>query len=208
MASQDKNDLGTPLAIGGHHLLPVTNEQAKQHLLPETLPMMRSLFTAFLLCTLLGQAHAAAEPRFSSKYTDLSKDCKWAFKESELREGQDNSLSCRADQAYYLGFDFAANTTGVWVSNTKADFHLGTFVIHSPQKGMIEWRMANNKPFAIIIRAAGQNMDGNPGPERLFVRGLIGYEFIEAAIPTKGNNRANEEARNFADGAYLKWQKQ
>jgi hypothetical protein len=168
--------------------------------------MIRHILATFLLFILLGQAHAASETRFSSKYTDLSKDCKWAFKEKELREGQDNSLSCRADGAYYLGFDFAANATGVWVSNTKADFHLGTFVIPSAAKGMIEWRMANNKPFAIIIRAAGQNMDGNPGPERLFVRGLIGYEFIETAIPTKGNVQANEEARNFADGAYLKWQ--
>lgn len=165
------------------------------------------LFTALLLCSLFGlQAHAENETRFSSKYTDLSKDCRWAFKKGELREGQDNSLSCRADNAYYLGFDFAASATGVWVSNTKADFYLGNFVIPSAEKGMIEWRMANNKPFAIIIRAPGQNMDGNPGPERLFVRGLIGYEFIETAIPTKGNSQANEEARNFADNAYIKWQ--
>jgi len=168
--------------------------------------MIRHILATFLLCALLGHAHAANEPPFSSKYTDLSKDCKWAFKEKELREGQDNSLSCRADGDYYLGFDFAANATGVWVSNTKADFHLGTFVIPSAAKRMIEWRMANNKPFAIIIRAAGQNMDGKPAPERLFVRGLIGYEFIETAIPTKGNVQANEQARNFADGAYLKWQ--
>lgn len=169
--------------------------------------MIRYLFTIFLLCSLCGlQAHAANETRFSSKYTDLSKDCKWAFKETELRDGQDNSLSCRADHAYYLGFDFAASTTGVWVGNAKANFHLGSFVIPSAEKGMIEWRMADNKPFAIIIRASEQNMDGNHGPERLFVRGLIGYEFIAADIPSKGNSRANEAARNFADGAYLKWQ--
>ena len=168
--------------------------------------MTRHFHALIFLCALCGLAEAASEPRFSSTYTDLSKDCKWAFKESELHAGQDNSLSCRANDAYYLGFDFAATTTGVWVSNTKADFHLGSFVISSAEKGMIEWRMVNNRPFAIIIRASGQNMDGSPGPEHLFVRGLIGYEFIEAAIPTKGNRRANEEARNFADGAYLKRQ--
>ena len=168
--------------------------------------MIRHILATFLLCALLGHAHAANEPPFSSKYTDLSKDCKWAFKDSELREGQDNSLSCRAYGAYYLGFDFAASAAGLWVSNTKADFYLGNFLIPSAEKGMIEWRMVNNKPFAIIIRAVGQNMEDHPGPERLFVRGLIGYEFIETAIPTKGNAQANEEARNFADAAYIKWQ--
>lgn len=168
--------------------------------------MILHILATFLLCALLGQAHAAGEPRFSSKYTDLSKDCKWAFKDSELREGQDNSLSCRAYNAYYLGFDFAASAAGVWVSNTKADFYLGNFIIPNAEKGMIEWRMVNNKPFAIIIRATGKNMDGTAGPERLFVQGLIGYESIETAIPTKGNSQANEEARNFADSAYLKWE--
>lgn len=169
--------------------------------------MTRYTIAMLLLCGIWTQAHAAGSVQFSSKYTDFSKDCKWSFKESELHEGQDNDRTCRGYDGYYLGFDFAASSTGLWASKQDEDFTSApAIVISSATKGMVEWRMANKKPFAIIVRSTGSDMNGNKGSERLVIRGLIGFESIKASVNVKNNSHANEEARSVADSAYIKIQ--
>jgi hypothetical protein len=46
--------------------------------------MIKDFISVFLLCCVWLSVHAADTVQFSSAYTDLSKDCKWLFKESEL----------------------------------------------------------------------------------------------------------------------------
>jgi hypothetical protein len=55
----------------------------------------------------------------------------------------------------------------------------------------IEWRMANGKPFAVILRIE----------DKLYVKGLRGYEKIDYDIDAKTPD-ANQQARDMADKAY------
>jgi hypothetical protein len=67
----------------------------------------------------------------------------------------------------------------------------------------VEWRMANGKPFAIIARALAEHASTSTV---IAVSGLQGYESINTKIDTKKAN-ANQAARNYADGEFLKLQK-
>jgi hypothetical protein len=72
----------------------------------------------------------------------------------------------------------------------------------------IEWRLANGKPFAVIMRVyeyAGNDLcatNGKVTKESLVVKGLKGFE-IEETVDAKTPN-ANLKAREVADKAYAK----
>jgi hypothetical protein len=76
------------------------------------------------------------------------------------------------------------------------------------RKTKVEWRTANGKPFAMIMRIPtyGKAKEGEYfGPvngEQLFVRGLKGFDF-ETTVDAKTPN-ANARARELADAEYLK----
>jgi hypothetical protein len=84
---------------------------------------------------------------------------------------------------------------------------LGMQAINWTQK-TVEWRMANGKPFAIIMREyeyAGNDQCATGGKitgESLIVRGLKGYE-IDETVDAKTPN-ANLKARELADKGYAK----
>ena len=160
--------------------------------------------TLFILFTFISLHTSAEEVQFSSMYTDLSKDCKWAFKESDLKEGQDNSLSCRGYDGFNLYIDFSATDTFLVAKKSDADFVLDSeILIPNHQKGMVEWRMANKKPFAIIARSKKSEIENDKKNSTfLVIRGLKGFESLNASINATGNTRANDEARNLADNAY------
>jgi len=71
-------------------------------------------------------------------------------------------------------------------------------------------RMANGKPFAIIMRVyeyAGDNecaMGGKITGESLMVMGLKGYEHINETVEVKGKPNPNLKARELADKGYAK----
>jgi ribosomal protein S6E (S10) len=67
--------------------------------------------------------------------------------------------------------------------------------------------VANARPFAIIARSVKSEIAG--GKKQLgllMVRGLKGFDTINALVEVKGGARASEEARSLADDAYLKKQ--
>jgi hypothetical protein len=73
----------------------------------------------------------------------------------------------------------------------------------------VEWRLADGKPFAVIMRVyeyAGDDMCSNGGKikgESLMVQGLKGFEHIEESVDAKTPN-ANVKAREIADQGYAK----
>jgi hypothetical protein len=161
-----------------------------------------SALTFSLLFIGLSNALAVEKIKFSSAYTNLSKDCKWAFKDSDLQEGQDNSLSCRGYGGNALQIDFTASDAVLMVvKKGSSDGGMANFTIADYKKGMVEWRMANGKPFAIIVRALGEN-----AAKVIAVSGLQGFESINTKLDSKKAN-ANQAARDYADGEYTKLQK-
>lgn len=63
----------------------------------------------------------------------------------------------------------------------------------------MEWRLANGKPFAVILRVFGPTKRD----ETYLIRGLKGYEAVRGAVDAKLEKNANERARKLADFAYL-----
>jgi len=82
-------------------------------------------------------------------------------------------------------------------------------LIFDQTKIKAEWRTANGKPFAVIMRVAkyGETDDenlyiGKKIGEELIVQGLKGFEDIDFKVDAKTPN-ANVKARKLADDAYL-----
>lgn len=180
-----------------------------------------ALLAVLLLCCELASAQATpgagSRPRFESAYTDLAKECKAAVKESEAAEGQDIPQRCKGYGGYFASIGYSAFFTFVGVEAEDGK----TAIALSPGKGgelpgtKLEWRLADGKPFAVILRysfyreddiAAGESpfKDKNKIGESLVVKGLRGYEqTINFEVDAKTPN-ANEKARELADSAYLR----
>lgn len=73
----------------------------------------------------------------------------------------------------------------------------------------VEWRLANGKPFAVIMRVyeyAGDDLcstNGKIKSESLMVQGLKGYEHLQESVDANKPN-ANVKAREVADAGYAK----
>jgi hypothetical protein len=158
-----------------------------------------------------------AETRFSSIFTDLNKDCRDAFKETE--EGQDMPLICKGYGGYKIRIGYSAFASHIRIIsiNGNDEIDLATERLnYSDDKGnKIEWRLANGKPFAVILKISKynkkiQDMGENPYQrkykigELLIIKGLKGYEHIDFAIDFKTTTDAITKARKLADEAYVK----
>lgn len=72
----------------------------------------------------------------------------------------------------------------------------------------IEWRHADGKPFAVIMRVFKYSQSGEfpfqgkPIGESLIVKGLPGFERIDYEVDARNNARANAKAREMADNGY------
>ncbi|HEY0324197.1 MAG TPA: hypothetical protein VGC66_24840 [Pyrinomonadaceae bacterium] len=159
-------------------------------------------------------------PKFSSLYTDLNKECKGAVKESELNEGSDMPLKCKGYGGYYIYIYYSALASQIAVQmqgNEDVSIGLGMQELnYSDQKGRkVEWRMADGKPFAVILRVSnykGEAREATGDPfdpkyktgESLVVRGLKGYEKIDFTVDAKTTPNPNEKARQMADENYGK----
>jgi hypothetical protein len=147
---------------------------------------------------------------FSSAYTYLSKECNWAYPESDLAEGQDNALACKGFDKYRLFIYFSALdsflTIQLKANPDKVILNPAVAGINE-KKGVVEWRMANGIPFAIIVRSKeySNTEEGRKVfKESLIVRGLEHFSGISGSVSVRNNKRANEEARNLADDGYNK----
>jgi hypothetical protein len=154
---------------------------------------------------------AQAQPAFSSAYTDLSKDCKELIKGQAAQEGQDAPLVCRGYGGYQLRIDFSAANNHLNVQPVSATLKhpqlLWQTDITIPhfEKGMVEWRMADGKPFAIIVRSVDRlETPTDKTPHPLVVKGLKNHPTLQTTISPQARSNDNAQARSYADSAYLK----
>jgi hypothetical protein len=183
---------------------------------------MKSKFLwAMVVCLLLiGAAYVRtstatetvqAKPVFNSRYTTLTK-CGSGMTKKEERDaekhGSDIPSKCQGLDGYFVDISYSACASSFILTRGDENISLGMQAIDWKQK-TVEWRMANGKPFAIIMRIyeyAGDNLCDNGGKikgESLMVRGLKGYDHIEESVDAKTPN-ANAKARELADEGYAK----
>lgn len=179
---------------------------------------MLTFVSLAVMCSLSFAARTAATKSsptttFSSVYTDLNKECKNAFK--SVGEGQDMPLRCKGYGGYSVYIYYSAFGSHIAIeSKNKSDDSpaiASQALDYSDQKGRkVEWRMADGKPFAVILRLSNyqENSEGdNPYQEKyktgesLIVKGLKGYEQIDFTLDAKSPD-ANAKAREMADQAY------
>ena len=168
---------------------------------------MKSTIPLLLLAasTVFPALSRAESPLLSSTYTFLAKDCRWAFNETDLEEGQDNARICRGPAPYELFIDFSAEAA--FLSARRSDRPNDT-VFGDPvggideEKGAVEWRLAGGVPFALIVRTKRRTTldDGREWTsERLAARGLGNHSEITGDVDVHKTPHANAAARTLAD---------
>ena len=156
-----------------------------------------------------GQSKAARKTMFTSTYTSLGHGCQ----EIDGEGGTDGFSICRGPGGYQVRVYYSAASTQINAELRGKEFYvpLATLSLDFDQrKARVEWRLANGKPFAAILRVPTY---GDPEKEfeyfgkvnggRLSIKGLKGHDDIDLAVDTKTPN-ANAKARELADAAYLK----
>src|SRR5215213_108341 len=94
----------------------------------------------------------ATATKFSSRYTNLDKDCRTI---KGGTEGTDDSSDCRGVGGYriFVGAAAAAAMIGVQTPDKKDITNIAMQDFDFDQtKIKVEWRLANGKPFAVILR--------------------------------------------------------
>lgn len=170
----------------------------------------------FLLVMLLALVFTMAanaqgkQPRhvkYTSVYTGLGRTCK------VLRgsNGSDDAYLCRGVGGYRVRVYSSAAATHIAaeINGTDETFPLATVSVgFDESKTRLEWRLANGKPFAVIMRVPqyGPITDDDPyfgeavGQE-LTIQGLKGFGDLNASVGAKTAG-ANAKARALADKAY------
>jgi len=165
-------------------------------------------FIPILLAT---GAWAASKLQFSSRYSDLEKDCKLESTAPDPTAG-DTPLHCSDVGNYEVSIYFSA--TRECLSLIRKGPPLDKYETVMPGicdkavRRKLEWRMVNGKPFAIIFRQRQwrTNTNGNEDQvgEKLLVKGLAGFQQLDEAVDTMKDPQANETARRKADDFYLR----
>jgi hypothetical protein len=146
-------------------------------------------------------------PKFTSVYTNLATGCK-SYPGSN---GSDGYSICKGPGGYQVRIYYSAATTQINAEKKGMDqsFPVATAAIGFDwAKQKLEWRLANGKPFAVIMRipiygeAADGEYFGKVTGSQLMVAGLLGFEELDAKIDAKTAG-ANALAREAADSAYL-----
>lgn len=155
---------------------------------------------------------AAQRPiRFSSAYTTLT-NCGSGMTKKEEREaeqqGSDIPTRCKGQGGYDVYIYYSACASIFTLTKGEESIALATQAVSWKQK-TVEWRMANGKPFAVIMRVYDYSGDdlctgnGKTTGSSLIVKGLKGYE-IDETVDTKSTPNPNVKARELADAAYAK----
>ena len=153
----------------------------------------------------LGQRPA---PRFTSIYTSLGPGCKVL----KGKGGSDDAKLCAGPTGYQVRVYSSATMTHINAEarGTDDNFPLASVSLaFNESKSKVEWRLANGKPFAVILRVPkyADRTDGDAGVgkvigEELVVVGLKGFQDLSTAVNAKTAG-ANSLAREAADSAYL-----
>lgn len=174
---------------------------------------MMKILSVIVVCLILltggvfAQKTKKTVTKFSSVYTNLNKDCKTLGG----GDGQDEAFDCRGAGSYRI--DITPSAAVLFIAARTPD-KKDSIPLASQDMGFdqtkikLEWRTANGKPFAVIMRVAkyGEPDDENPYlgkkiGEQLIVKGLKGFENIDFAVDAKTPD-ANAKARELADKAY------
>jgi hypothetical protein len=150
-------------------------------------------------------AQGKPAPKFTSVYTSLKTTCK-SFDGSN---GSDGYSICRGPGGYKVRIYYSAAATHFNAERKDGSFPIATASVGFEWgKTKLEWRLANGKPFAVIIRipkygepAEGEYY-GKVNGQELVVAGLSGFEDLNTKIDAKTAG-ANSLAREAADSAYL-----
>ncbi len=143
---------------------------------------------------------------FSSEYTDLKTDCRSEGGE----EGGHVSTFCKGPAGYQIHYFDTAATLEFNAENEEAEFVVklaSEGLAYVERNSKIEWRLADGKPFAAIMRVFTYREDGEfpkqgePTGAFLIVKGLKGHEHIDGRIDAKTVD-ANERARELADNSF------
>lgn len=154
------------------------------------------------------------QTNFTSVYTDMKRDCKALPDPEREAQGSDPLVECKGYGGYKISMGYSAAAAHVAVENAKKpdeSISLGTDYLGYGDKGeMVEWRVANDKPFAVIIRLGkykevddpvAQYTDKNRIGSTLVIKGLKGWEQIDFKVDG-ATPKANEKARELADQNY------
>jgi tetratricopeptide (TPR) repeat protein len=150
-------------------------------------------------------------PTFASAYTDVKAQC--VNPAPANNEAQHSSLYCKGPGNYRVHIFDSAESLEITAQTLdgQSSTRLATqSLTWDQQPRKIEWRLADGKPFAVILRVFKYSGKGQyplqekPIGEVLLVKGLPGYEHIEGEVDVSTTKNANEKARNLADGNYDK----
>jgi hypothetical protein len=130
--------------------------------------------------------------------------------EKEAEEhGSDIPTRCKGPGGYDIYIYYSACSSIISADKGEESIPLATQAVDWKQK-TVEWRMANGKPFAVIMRVYEYRGDeqcatgGKIIGESLIIKGLKGYEHIDETIKVKGTPNPNAKARQLADKGYAR----
>lgn len=162
----------------------------------------------------LSSKPAPRTPRFTSVYTNLRTQCRSVATNGQ---GDDPPMRCTGFGGYILVVDFSAASSHLRIeprrnpteSNTVS---LGTQPVDFDSGGRkLEWRLADGKPFAVIMRMERAKEGSDPTemwqPQNrltpvLLVQGLGGHSGVNSEVDAT-KPTANADARKLADDAFL-----
>jgi hypothetical protein len=178
----------------------------------------RASSTAYIFSIIISQRPSSGDgggstAGFSSQVTDFNKDCKTPDGQND-DSGRVSSF-CKGYGKYRLHVFDTASTIEI---NAETDKEAEIFHITSQslsfdiERRQLEWRMADGKPFAVIMQADKYRTNQNgliAYPQTVvgshyIVKGLEGYEEIDYTVDVTRERNLLEKARKMADDAYLK----
>lgn len=159
------------------------------------------------VCLALTAIAIAQKPvKFTSAYSSLNRRCKTL---GGGPPGTDEGSLCTGVGGYKVRVYFSAATMQINAEPRGSDesAYLATLDVgFDERKTTLEWRLADGKPFAVIMRVP---IYADPAPgdyfgkvigHQLKITGLVGYDINETIDVTTPN--ANLKAREAADKAY------
>lgn len=153
-------------------------------------------------------AQVKKDPKFTSVYSSLKTSCK----SYDGSNGSDGYSICKGPSGYQVRIYYSATTTQINAERKGKDdnFPIATAGLSFKwERSKIEWRLANGKPFAVIMRIPkyAEPADGEYGyskviGQELVVAGLLGFESLKTSVDAK-TPKANDLAREAAEAGYL-----
>jgi hypothetical protein len=171
---------------------------------------------AYVASLIVRAKHESMTPRgaedptvhFTSVYSNLKEGCETSASD----EGGHSSTFCKGAGDYRIHIFDSATTLEFAAENRDEEFSVrlaSQALDYDTTNRRIEWRLANGRPFAAIIRT-NTYQHGQDGliaypskktAEFLVIKGLKGYQMIAERIDATAPN-ANLKARALADRAF------